>query len=59
MALENRPEMKQARLALKNAEIDTNFTKNQTLPLLDLNAGYTQTVRGRAKIKIRPGSQPR
>jgi outer membrane protein len=46
VAMENRPEMKQARLALNNAEIDTDYTKNQTLPVLDLNAGYTQNGLG-------------
>lgn len=43
IALENRPEMKQARLAVDNAEIDRGYTKNQTLPVLDVNAAYTQT----------------
>jgi outer membrane protein len=46
IALENRPEMRQARLAVENAEIDTTYTKNQTLPLLDINAGYTQNGLG-------------
>jgi len=35
--------MKQARLAVDNAEIDRGYTKNQTLPVLDVNAAYTQT----------------
>jgi len=46
IALENRPEMKQARLALNNAQIDTDFTKNQLLPALDINASYTQNGLG-------------
>jgi outer membrane protein len=45
-ALENRPEMRQARLALNNAEIDTEFTKNQMLPTLDINATYIQNGLG-------------
>jgi len=43
IALENRPELKQARLAVDSAEIDRAYTKNQTLPVLDVNAAYTQT----------------
>ena len=43
IALENRPEMRQVRLLLNNAEIDTTYTKNQKLPVLDINAAYTQT----------------
>jgi outer membrane protein TolC len=46
IALESRPEMKQAELAVKNAEVDRQYTRNQTLPVLDLNAGYTQSGLG-------------
>lgn len=46
IALENRPEIKQARLALNNADIDTAFTRNQMLPVLDVNAAYTQNGLG-------------
>src|SRR6185295_16834846 len=46
IALENRPEIRQARLALQNAEIDTQFTKNQLLPVLDINASYAQNGLG-------------
>ena len=46
IALENRPEMKQARLAINNAQIDTDFTKNQLLPALDINASYAQNGLG-------------
>lgn len=52
-ALENRPEIRQALLDLKNKDIDVQYTKNQKMPILDLNASYnqngtggTQTVRG-------------
>ena len=46
IALENRPELKQAQLALKNADIDVQFTRNQLLPVLDINAAYTQNGLG-------------
>ncbi len=46
IALENRPELKQAQLALKNAEVDVDFTKNQLLPVLDINAAYVQNGLG-------------
>jgi len=46
IALENRPELKQAQLILKNAEIDTEFTKNQILPTLDVTATYAQNGLG-------------
>jgi len=52
-ALENRPEIRQAMLDLKNKDIDVNYTKNQKMPVFDVNASYnqngtggTQTVRG-------------
>jgi outer membrane protein TolC len=53
IALENRPEMRQAGFDLQNRDIDVNYTKNQKLPALDVTASYnqngtggTQTVRG-------------
>src|SRR5262249_49892822 len=46
IALENRPELKQAQLSLKNAEIDTEYTKNQILPILDVTATYAQNGLG-------------
>jgi outer membrane protein len=46
IALESRPEMKQAELVVKNAVVDTQYTHNQTLPVLDLTAAYTQTGLG-------------
>jgi outer membrane protein TolC len=52
-ALENRPEIRQAMLDLKNKDYDVQYTKNQKMPVLDVNASYnqngtggTQTVRG-------------
>ena len=53
IALENRPEIRQANLDLDNRNIDLNYTANQKLPILDVTATYnqngiggTQTVRG-------------
>ena len=53
VALENRPEMRQASLDLENKEIDVEYTRNQKLPSFDVTATYnqngtggTQTVRG-------------
>ena len=43
VALENRPEIRQARLAIESADINRTYTKNQTLPVLDITAGFTQT----------------
>jgi outer membrane protein TolC len=41
-ALENRVEMRQADVQLENHELDVMYTKNQLLPTLTVNAGYTQ-----------------
>src|SRR5262249_15440513 len=46
IALENRPELKQAQLSLQNAAIDVDFTKNQILPVLDVTATYAQNGLG-------------
>ena len=46
IAIENRPEIRQALLDLKNKDIDVQYTKNQKMPLLDLNASYTQNGTG-------------
>src|SRR5262245_8897675 len=46
IALENRPELKQAQLAMQNADIDTQFTRNQLLPVLDVTASYAQNGLG-------------
>ena len=42
-ALENRPELRQMALSLQNNDIDLQFSKNQLLPTLSVNAGYTQS----------------
>ena len=53
IALENRPEMRQGALDMRNRDIDVDYTKNQKLPAFDVTATYnqngtggTQTVRG-------------
>jgi outer membrane protein TolC len=46
VALENRPELRQAQLDLTNRDIDVNYTKNQKLPLFDITATYTQNGTG-------------
>jgi outer membrane protein len=42
IAVENRPEMRQALLDMKNRDIDVDYTKNQKLPVFDINASYNQ-----------------
>src|SRR5262249_54919840 len=46
IALENRPEMRQAILDLRNKELQVNFTKNQRLPVFDLTGQYIQNGTG-------------
>jgi outer membrane protein len=46
IALENRPEIRQANIDLENKNIDVNYTANQKLPILDVTAGYTQNGTG-------------
>ncbi len=42
-ALQDRPEIAQARLDLKNRDLRLSFTKNQLLPQVDLNGAYSWT----------------
>jgi outer membrane protein len=46
IALENRPELRELALQLKNKDIDVEYTKNQLLPSLDLTALYKQNAIG-------------
>jgi outer membrane protein len=46
IALENRPEMRQASLDLKNKDIDVLYTKNQKLPVFDITGSYNQNGTG-------------
>jgi len=43
VALENRPELRQANLQLRNSEIDIQYAKNQLLPTLSVNLDYIQS----------------
>jgi len=46
IALENRPEMRQVTLDLKNKDLDVTYTKNQRSPLFDITASYDQNGTG-------------
>lgn len=46
IALENRPELRQAVLELENRDIDVAYLKNQKLPILDVTATFTQNGTG-------------
>jgi len=46
IALESRPEMRQADYAIRNSTIDAQFTKNQLLPVLNVNVQYRQSGLG-------------
>jgi outer membrane protein TolC len=57
VALENRPELRQAILQLRNSEIEIQYAKNQLLPVLDVNANYTHSGVGGTET-IRNGFGP-
>src|SRR5688572_10972562 len=46
IAMENRPELRQAAIEMENREIDVAYLKNQKLPLLDVTATFTQNGTG-------------
>jgi outer membrane protein TolC len=46
IALENRPEIRQAELDMKNKDIDVLYTANQRKPILDVTATYSQNGTG-------------
>ena len=46
IALENRPEMRQAMLDLRNKDLQVNFMNNQKLPLFDVTGQYIQNGTG-------------
>jgi outer membrane protein TolC len=46
IALENRPEMRQAILDLKNKDLNITYTKNQRLPVFDITGQYVQNGTG-------------
>jgi len=57
VALENRPELRQASLQLRNSEIEIQYARNQLLPTLDITASFTQNGVG-GKQTIRDGFGP-
>jgi outer membrane protein TolC len=46
IALENRPEIRQAQLDLRNKDIEIQYTNNQRKPLLDVTASFDQNGLG-------------
>src|SRR6185436_8558094 len=57
VALENRPERRQAVLQLRNSEVEVQYAKNQLLPVLDVTASYTHSgVGGTETIRNGLGS---
>ena len=46
VAMENRPELRQAAIDLENRDIDVLYLKNQKLPVLDVTLAYTQNGTG-------------
>ena len=42
-ALESRPELRSIGMQLQNSDIELKYNKNQLLPSLNVNAGYTQS----------------
>ena len=57
VALENRPERKQAVLQLQNSEIEVQYAKNQRLPILNVTGSYTHSGVGGTQ-NIRDGLDP-
>ena len=53
-ALENRPDVHQAKLELKNYKIDVKYYRNQMLPDLQLTAQYWTTGQGGDKLIFAP-----
>jgi outer membrane protein TolC len=46
IALENRPEMRQSELDLKNKDIDVQYTANQKKPIVDVTGSFSQNGTG-------------
>ncbi len=55
-ALNNRPDIKRARLDMKNNHIKVKYSKNQLLPNLQLTASYYTTGQGGDQLIYGPGS---
>ena len=46
IAMENRPELRQAAIDMENRDIDVAYLKNQKLPILDVTGTFTQNGTG-------------
>jgi outer membrane protein len=46
IAMENRPELRQAALDMKNKEMEVQYTENQKLPILDVTGTFNQNGTG-------------
>lgn len=55
-ALENRPDISQAKLEMKNNQIEVRYARNQTLPNLQLTAQYWTTGQGGDQLIFEEGS---
>jgi outer membrane protein TolC len=56
IALENRPEIRQALLDMQNKDVDVQYTRNQRLPAFDVTASYNQNGTGGTQI-VRTSNQ--
>ena len=52
VALENRPEMRQALLDLKNKDIEVTYTENQTKPIVDVTGSFDQNGLGGTQRRL-------
>jgi outer membrane protein TolC len=50
IALENRPELRQALLDIQNKDVDVTYMRNQKLPILDVTGSYNQNGTGGTKL---------
>ncbi len=46
IAMENRPELRQAAIDMENKDIDVDYLRNQKKPILDVTASFTQNGTG-------------
>ncbi len=52
VALENRPEMRQALLDLKNKDLEVTYTDNQTKPIVDVTGSFDQNGLGGTQRRL-------
>jgi len=55
IAMENRPELRQAAIDMKNKEMEVQYTENQKLPILDVTGTFNQNGTGGTRT-IRDGT---